>query len=213
MRRFGLALLIGLCAVLAVALLWVWAKRELLACQWACYRIGAAPSFEEALPQFAWFEQPSAPAAAQAVLVAKWGAGNQRFDFYLARYLAEARCSNSLRREFSAQLGRRPELLERWAHWWAWRAPLEPREQVASVLKYHETLLVQASTQPITWREVLDLQAVFYLTGQTARAQGLSPENWDEHYRVWREAQRVLPELNRPATPLPAWQGPLPRRP
>ncbi len=212
MRRSRLVLLIALSAV-AAALIWAWAKRDLLQCQWACYRVGAAASFQEAQPQIEWFERPAAPATSRAVLVAKWGTGNQRFDLYLARYLGEARCSNALRRQFAAQLGQREELLARWAHWWAWRAPLEPGDQVASVLEYHETLLAEARAQPITWREVLDLQAVFYLTGQPQRARGLSPENWAEHYRVWRETKAALPEITRPAAPLPDWQGPLPERP
>lgn len=213
MRRSRWVVLIVVCALLAGALAWGWSNFAQIECQWACYRVGAAPTFEQAQAHIGWFERPGAPASFREELVAKWGTGNQRFDFYLARYLGEPACSHALRSAFARHVGRRQELLRRWAHWWAWRAPLEPNEQVASVLDYHQTLAAAPDAERITWREVLDLQAVFCLTGQAERARDLSPDNWAEHYRVWRETRAELPEIARPDTPLPDWQGPVLARP
>jgi hypothetical protein len=191
---------------------WAYAERRALGRQWACYRVGAADSFEAARPQLAWFDAGADRDARLDALVGKWGTGNPRFDLYLARYLAEPECSDRLRERFAARIGSRPELLARWAHYWTWRARLEPGEQVASVVEYHDALFAANSPPPITWREVLDLQAVFELLGQGPRAAGLSPETWPDHYRVWQETR---PErsfhFDRPARPFADWEGPLPR--
>jgi len=181
---------------------WVWARWPLLRRQWFCYRVGAARDFREACTHLAWFERAGAGEADRLELVSKWGTGNPRFDLYLARYLGEAACSDQLRAAFARHVGSHPALLERWAHWWAWRAPLDPAEQVSSVLEYHETLLANQPAEPITWREVLDLQAVFALTGQPERARGLAPANWTDHYRVWRETGSAVSDFARPEKPL-----------
>jgi len=213
MRRSRWVVLIVVSAGLVGALAWVWSNFAQIECQWACYRVGAAVSFEQAQARIGWFERPDAPPSFREQLVAKWGTGNQRFDLYLAQYLAQPVCTNALRSTFARHIGHREELLRRWSHWWLWRAPLEPNEQLASVLQYHRTLAAGPRTERVTWREVLDLQAVFCLSGQPDRARDLSPDNWAEHYRVWLETRGELPEIARPDTPLPDWQGPLPARP
>ncbi len=196
-------------AALAAVLVggWAYVNRETLSWQWASYQVGAAASFEEARGQIAGFEQgPDAPERLR-VLAAKWGGGNAQFDRYLAQYAASGESSMALRRAFSRQLTRRPELALRWAHFWCWHAPIEPDRQIASILEYLDALAFDgdASTGPsLTWRELLDLQAIFALSGEPERATRVGPENWREHYRVWRESRRdAMPHVHRPAEPLP----------
>ena len=196
-----------LCFVLIAAFLagvWGYAHRQTLAWQWASYQVGVAASFDDARRQIARFEHaPDAPERLR-VLVAKWGTGNPRFDQYLAQYLTAGESSTALRRAFSEELARRPELLPRWAHFWCWQASLEPDRQIASVLEYLDTLALGDSAPSLTWRELLDVQAIFTLSGDTDRAAGIRPETWRDHYRVWRETrQDPIPTLTRPKTPLP----------
>ena len=62
----------------------------------------------------------------------------------------------------------------------------------------------------ITWREVLDLQAIFQLTGQPRLALRLSPANWRQRLRTWQQDRpRPLPHVARPAAPFADWQGPM----
>ncbi|MDZ7618858.1 MAG: hypothetical protein U1E05_17780 [Patescibacteria group bacterium] len=186
---------------------WGYVNRQRLAWQWASYEVGAASSYEEAKRHFAWFETgPEAPLRLR-VLAGKWGDGNSRFDEYLARYATDGQSSMALRQAFSTELGHRPGLLPRWAHYWCWQASLEPTEQIASILGYLDALAFDEAAPAdaaITWREVLDLQAIFTLSGDAGRGARVTPESWREHYRVWREAsQPALQNVPRPAAPLP----------
>jgi hypothetical protein len=62
----------------------------------------------------------------------------------------------------------------------------------------------------MTWREVLNLHAVFALSGCPDCANGLTAENWQQHYRRWlAERLAELPPVARPSKPFPDWQGPL----
>ena len=201
----------ALVLVAAVALAsvggWGYANRQMIAWQWASYQVGAATTFEQAREQLAWFEQgPDAPEKLR-MLAGKWGTGNPQFDRYLAEYATARDSSMAVRRAFSEELARRPELLPRWAHFWCWQASLEPDRQIESILDYLDALAF--SEEPVadprlTWRELLDLQAVFTLSGDVARAARVTPDNWREHYRVWTETQRTeLGHVPRPAGPLP----------
>ncbi len=186
---------------------WAYVHRQALSWQWASYQVGAAESYEDAREKIARFEQgPDAPARLR-VLVAKWGAGNPQFDRHLAQYAVAGESSMALRRAFSRELGRRPELLPRWAHFWCWRAPIEPDRQIASILDYLDALAFDegpAADPSLTWRELLDLQAIFTLSGHADRAARLTPEGWREYYRVWRETrQDTIQHVPRPAGPLP----------
>lgn len=199
--RLLVGLLLGAGVLLAG---WVYADRETLRRQWGVYRVGAAESYEAARERLAWFGEGPDRDARLRELVGKWGTGNRRFDLYLARYLNDPAADNRLRRAFSEHLSRHPELLSRWAHYWAYRAPTEPHDQLASVVAYFDTLYADAADRPITWREVLDLQAVFDWVDASQQAIGLSPENWRRHYRVWRETQpEELPSVARPETAFP----------
>jgi hypothetical protein len=212
MRRWQIITLVLLAAALAGLLAWGYVRREALARQWHVYRLGTADSFEQAEREIAWFETgPQSPDRLRA-LVRRWGAGNARFDLFLACHVQDPRSSDSLRESFAGQLGRRPELLRRWAHYWSYRAKLEPDRQVASILGYLDTLASAERPKRITWREVLDVQAVFELIGSPRRARGLTPENWQDHYRVWQEARPArLPPVARPANPFADWEGRLPK--
>jgi len=197
--------LIGLLLIGGLAIgAWAYGNRQPLRRQWAVYQVGAAKSYETAQERLAWFDEGPDPDARLGELVGKWGTGNRQFDLYLARYLGDPAASRRLRQAFSEHLSRWPVLLSRWAHYWAYRAPMGPDEQLASVVDYFDTLYTEAPDRRITWREVLDLQAVFYWVESSPRAVGLSPENWREHYRVWLETRPdELPSVARPETALP----------
>jgi len=184
--------------------LWVYGNWTQLASQWACYRVGTAQSFAEAQSRIGPFEKGSDRDAKMAQLVGKWGTGNRQFDLHLAKHLFGATATDGLRESFSRQLGRSADLRQRWAHYWSHQAPLPPDEQVQSIVSYLDTLATVDPPQAITWREVLDLRALFELTESRRPAPNLSPTNWHEYYRVWRETRPdALPPIPRPKMPLP----------
>ena len=189
---------------------WWYLNRRRLARQWGCYRVATAESFQQAQDEIAWFENGPDRHARLGELARTWGTGKQQFDFYLARHVCHADSSELLRETFSQELGRRQDLLPRWAHYWSYRARPDPDEQIRSILNYLETLFSAGRLREITWRDVLDVQAVFQLTGHPERARGLSPANWHEHYRLWLETRPdELPHVARPKKPFADWQGPV----
>jgi hypothetical protein len=199
--RLTITLLIAAAAALAA---WGYVYRQALTRQWTCYRVGQAETYEEAQPRLAWFETGPDRQARLRDLVTKWGTGNPQFDRHLAQYVQDARSSEALRERFSLELAWRKPLLPRWAHYWAWRAPLEPEEQVASVVRYLDTITSVRPPRPLTWREILDLQAIFELSGRHELARRLEPSNWLERYQRWRgPAGGSLPHLVRPSSPFP----------
>jgi len=191
---------------------WGYLVRNRLACQWATYRVGAADSFEEARTEIHRLETGPDRDTRLRELVRKWGTGNQQFDLYLARYVGSPDSSESLRKTFSLEFGWREQLLPRWAHYWRWRAAQEPDREIASILAHLDLLAAADSSKTITWREVLDLQAVFQLTGQPQLAKRLSPENWPDRYRSWKASCGEIPHVPRSAKPFTDWQGPEPLR-
>ena len=138
---------------------------------WALYRIGAAASPREAEATIVGCLASPDRLAMIGELVAKWGTGNPQFDLNLAAHVGAGSCSEPLRAAFAAELGRRPGLLEHWAHYWTWRAQLPPEQQMASVAAYLDALIVADPPRDVTWREVLDLEALFQLTGHGELAQ------------------------------------------
>ncbi len=207
MPRFLRAMLVFVLVAGVFVGAWGYVNRQRLAWQWACYDVGSAGSYDEARRQLARFEQGSDVPERLRVLAGKWGDGNPRFDQHLARYATDGESSMALRQAFSTELGRRPDLLPRWAHYWCWQTPLAPSRQIASILTYLDTLAFNdgaPASEALTWREVLDLQAIFTISGDSGRAARVTPETWREHYRVWREAsQPALENVPRPADPLP----------
>ncbi len=184
--------------------LWVHGNWTLLSSQWTSYRVGAAESFAEAQARIAPLEKGSDRDAKMAQLVGKWGTGNRQFDLYLAEHICDAAATDGLRESFSRQLGRSAELRRRWAHYWSHRTSLPPDEQVQSIVSYLDTLATVDPPRAITWREVLDLRAMFELTSNPRPAPDLSGTNWHEYYRVWRETRpNDLPNIPRPEMPLP----------
>jgi hypothetical protein len=154
------------------------------------------------MPGLAWFVAPAERDARLPTLIGRFGRGNGRFDLYLAQYVDDRDSSESLRRAFSSELGARDGLLARWATYWSWRLTRPPDEVIASILDYLEVLRADASAT-LTWREVLDLQAVFQWTSRPELARGLSPDNWRDRYRQWRSARPArLPHVERPGEPM-----------
>ncbi|NUQ65394.1 MAG: hypothetical protein HUU20_23245 [Pirellulales bacterium] len=202
------AALLGLGGVVLAA--WLYVNRDPLTRQWMCYRAGAAASFQDARESLRWFEAGPDREARLSELVGKWGTGNPRFDLFLARYVAQPESSEALRERFSLEFGWRDELLERWAHYWAWQAPQAPEDEIASIVAYLDTLASASPPRQITWREVLDLQAIFHWTGHTDRARRLKPSNWHARYTPWRDEQPTRPKpVTRPDWPFADWRGPL----
>jgi len=207
--RLRLRILISLVALAGVGLgTWGYLNRGQFASRWACYRVGAAGSFADAQAEIAWFE--SAPNHKQKLreLVGRWGTGDQRFDLYVAQYVKEPKSPEATRKAFSLEFSWHEERLPRWAHYWSWRAAQEPNREIASIVAYLDVLQTAGPSKTITWREVLDLQAIFYLTGEPHLAKRLGPENWRERYRQWRtrHPDRLGP-VGRPETPFEDWQG------
>lgn len=178
--------------------------RQTLARQWALYRIGAASSSQEADVEIVRCETSPEAELLIGEMVGKWGSGNPRFDLHLATHLGGRSCGEALREAFSKEITHREGLLERWAHYWTWRAQLPPDQQMASVLAYLDALHAAEPPRSITWREVLDLQAVFQLTGCGESAQNLSSANWRERYAQWQQKKPSrLPAISRPEQPFP----------
>jgi len=203
MRRWQIFLGLFLLIVLVVGVFAI-VYRQPLARQWTLYRIGAAESSQEADVEIARCE--TAPEAELLIgeMIDKWGSGNRRFDLHLAGHLGGRSCGETLREAFSKEITRREGLLERWARYWTWRAQLPPDQQMASVAAYYDALRAAEPPRNITWREVLDLQAVFQLTGCGELAQNLSPANWRERYGQWQQKRpSPLPAIPRPEEPFP----------
>jgi hypothetical protein len=201
-------ILLGLVAALAVGG-WYYAhvgQFEQLA---AVRRVAAAENFAAARAELAWFEKGDEADERLRTLVGAWGRSDPRFDFYLARYVGDPQSSESLRKAFSRELAWREELLPRWAHYWTWQAKLEPDAQITSICDYLDALTHASPVPAITWREVLDLQAILVLAAKPSLALRLSPSNWLDRYRQAGESGAVRPNtVKRPAKPLPDWEGP-----
>mgnify|MGYP005841735925 CR=1 FL=1 len=192
---------------------WYYLDSERLARQWSIYRLGHVETLAQARLEIVRLETGRDRQAAVRDLVAKWGTGNAQFDLYLAWYVGQPSSSELLRETFSLEFAWREPLLARWACYWSWRAPQEPDAEVASLVAHLETLVSGDPPALIPWREVLNLQAVFALTGRAPLAKRLQPDNWRQRYRAWREAvQGAVPHVARPEAPFPDWRGPIPDR-
>jgi len=212
MRRFLVAITIALMIFGGLAgVVWFYYEGDPLGRQVAGYRVGSAGNYAQACREIAWFEQGADRESKLRELVGGWGTGNPQFDLYLARYLGDSKCGEALRQAFSLEFAWRPELLPRWAHYWRWRTKLPPSEEIASIAEYLSTLVLVDPPKKLTWREVLDLQAVFELTGHGDLARRLSPDNWPTRYQRWAEADVKTPAVTRPELPFPDWKGPAPR--
>ncbi|MHC4402291.1 MAG: hypothetical protein ACYTG0_21710 [Planctomycetota bacterium] len=183
---------------------WCYMNRNALTCLWRSYRVGAAETFEEARTKIAWFESGRDCKRKLRALVDRWATGNRRFDFHVARYVRLPESSELMRKTFSLGFAWHEERLPDWAHYWSWQAAQEPDERIASIVSYLDVLLACRQPRAITWREVLDLQAVFQLTGRPRLAKRLDPENWPDRYRRWRDANPgAIAHVDRPVEPLP----------
>lgn len=212
--RFRTRLLITLVIAGGVAAgAWCYLARERLAQRWAARSVAAADTVEQAASAIVVIEEASDREARIRELTSHWGTGDPQFDLYLAWYVGTPKSSEFLRETFSLEFAWREQQLPRWAHYWSWRVSQEPDREIASAAAYFDLLAADAAPRSITWREVLDLQAIFALTDQPRLAFRLSPENWRDRYRRWREAvPGEVPHVDRPESPLPDWQGPAPDR-
>src|SRR5690606_10039231 len=123
---------------------------------------------------------------ARMALTARWQTGNERFDEHLARYMDDSQCSEDLREAFSLELSAR-RLLQAWAG--AWKAQHDDWEEEAnSVTRYLEALYAAEPQRTLTWREVLEFQALLVLRGQDELAHRLTPNNWRLRYERWQSA-------------------------
>jgi len=212
MRKLHLAIAFaGLLAAGAAVGGWLYFQPTSVGAQFAGYQIGAAPTFSLAKREIARFDSARDRQAKDRELVSGWGTGNPRFDFYLAKYLGEPECSDELRRAFSLELAWRPELLPRWAHYWAWRTQQEPADEIASLYDYLAALAPLSPPRSLTWREVLNLQAALAITGKPELARRLTPDNWPGRFRDWIASKPDWSRAIRPDGPLPDWQGPPPK--
>lgn len=209
--RLWLRMLTSMVAIAGVGLgVWGYFNRARFACRWASYRVGAAGSFAEARAEIAWFESAPNPKQKLRELVRRWGTGDPRFDLYVARYVGGPESPEAMRQAFSLEFGWHEERLPRWAQYWSWRAPQEPSREIASIVAYLDVLQTARPSKTITWREVLDLQAIFCLTGEPHLAKRLGPKNWRDRYRQWRARHPgQLSPFQRPETPFEDWQGPI----
>ena len=209
-RRFVLSAVL-LCALAGlVAGFWWRGSAGAVGHQLSAYRIGQAASYSQAAREIAALERSPNADETLRELAAGWGTGNQSFDYYVARRVSDPQASEALRRAFSLELSWRPELLPRWARYWSWRVKQPPAEEIRSIAEYLDALATVAPPRPLTWREVLNLQAAFALTDQTELAKRLTPENWPKRYRGWRTDQAAGHKANRPRSPFPDWKGPAP---
>ena len=180
----------------------IYLHRAWLETQWTIFSVGLAKNPDEARRPLARLDCPPDQATKLRELMARWGRGNEQFDLYLARYVDHPDSSEALREAFSGELSRRESLLPRWSGYWAWRSAAEPDAEIASMRSYLDVLLKAPPTRTLTWREVLDLQAAFQLTGQSEFARQLSPANWRQRYRQWLvDGEHPLPHVARPENP------------
>jgi hypothetical protein len=199
--RWKILIVLLLLAGTGLSACW-YVNREFLQRHWMIYQVGAAPTYKEAKPELAWFDAPPDRDAKLRALLARFGRGNGCFDLYLAQYVDDRDSSDSLRQAFSNELAVRDGLLPRWAGYWS-RQVARPDAEIASILDYLEVLQA-APSRTLTWRQVLELQAVFQAIGRPESARGLSPDNWRDRFRQWRSDRPAqLPHVGRPSEPWP----------
>lgn len=225
MRHWLRLTLLGLLLACLAGGAWCALNRQRLARAWTAYRLGSAADFSQVRAILDRLEDgPDADNEIRA-LVAHWGTGSPRFDLYLAWYVGQQGSSERFRATFSRELSWRDELLPRWGHYWIWRAPQPPNAELAGLASYLDLLSRDtASTSPapsidrslpsprraLTWREVLDVQALLTIGRQPQLARRLDPDNWHGRYQAWRQNSCDLSGIQRPETPFPDWQGPAP---
>jgi hypothetical protein len=181
-----LVLRIGLVALLIVAAgvgAWLYAQRDAIERRRAVLRVGEAQTYAAAQAELRWFETPPQAEEKLAALAGYWGEGNENFDSHLARHLSEPACSDALRKRFSEELAWRPKLQRKWAEAWRRNTKLPPDQEIASIVDFLDTLTLAESPPKLTWRQVLNAQAVFELRGRGDLVAWLTPENCLERYQ------------------------------
>ena len=191
-------------AVAGAVATWAYLSRHELACHWAVARVARATDQEAAEAEIAWFESEPDRQFKLRCLVREWGSGNRQFDLYLARHLSDRCCSDRLREAFLRNSLVRPEVLPRWAHYWVFKATEEPDRQIAEILSYLDLMAAANPPRELAWREVLDLEAIFQLSGEPRCAMRLEPDQWRDRFRHWRQSHSgELPHVARPEREFP----------
>lgn len=213
MTRFVRGLVIFLTgAICGAAGGFVVEHRHELGEQWALYQLIRADDVTVARAQLAWFDTEPRRQAKLSLLVSRWGTAGPRFDEHVARFVSRTGASEELRRTFAEELRRRPELLPRWAGYWAWKSRLGPDDETESVVRYLTTLTQATPPRSITWREVLDTQATLTLLGSPDLAAQVTADDWLGAFRGWEAvgAAGTRTPLARPNAPFSDWHGPVP---
>ncbi len=187
-----LALITALVAGCALAA-WAYSHQGLIERHVACLRLRRATSPQVARQLLGQLDAEPDHRASVQLLVSHWGTGSHQLDEAVARYLVSAAASDTLREAFSLEMAWRPELLPRWAHCWAYLVDGEPREAVDSILGYVDTLAAANAVRPITWRDVLDLQAAWQWADCPELAVRLTPENYRRRWVQWNERGKPRP--------------------
>jgi hypothetical protein len=213
MRRRKRLWMIGMLAAVAVGI-GVFRWRGELAAHWASYQVASAGSYAAAARRIKQFEAAPDRAAKIQALVDAWGRGDPRYDYYLARYVRSPQCGDELRQAFSLEFSWRPELLSRWGHFWSWHSAADPADEQAHLRGYFDALASVEPPRRITWRDVLDLQALCDRTGQGELAERMKPDDWIDAYRRWIDKEpQWTAHRQRPEAPFHDWQGAIPPRP
>ena len=185
MKRF---LWLAVIVVAAGSALWLYARRDALRLQWECYQVTRAANYQDFQQRMEQFERRSRDSSPLEALVARWHTGNERFDDFLASYLFDPQCSDRLREAFSRELSWRQELPAAWARHWRAQKP-DVDGQIASLRRYLEALEAAGPPRTITWRDVLDFQAVLVISRHEKLAHRLTPDNWRGRFARWQAAE------------------------
>lgn len=165
---------------------WWYANRHAIDRRRAVLRVAQAPSLALAQPQLLWFETPPDVDEKLAALVNHWGTGDARFDDLLVQHLGDPACGDALRKRFAEELAWRPAARPLWAQAWRQRTRQPPDQEIAAILDFLEALAAADAPPRLSWRQVLDVQAVFELEGRGELAAWLTPENCLPRYRAWK---------------------------
>jgi hypothetical protein len=181
MRRW---IFLSLAVLVAASAAYLYLRRDELRLQWDSYQVTSSPDYATFQQRMAEFQQQAVTYAQLQALVSRWQTGNEPFDGYLARYLFDAPCNEAVREAFSRELSWRDGHVEAWGGAWQEQKG-DIKEQVESLRRYLDTLQAAVPSRAITWRDVLDIQAMFALSDQPTLAIRLTPDNWRERYQRW----------------------------
>lgn len=205
-------LLFGLFLVVLVGVWMSYQHWEDARWRWTAYQLAESPSYAATKSYFRQAQQ----ADQLWSLVGQFGRGQPQFDFYLLHFAADPQCNDRFRKTLAFELGWRTDALQRWSHFHRWSSQQIPHEVYLELSNYLAAIAASDSERSITWRDVLDMQAMLAATGHADLAHQLTPENWLARYRTWVARggnNRHFWNVSRPAAPFHDWLGSVPNRP